>query len=170
MVPVGIASLSVDSRTNQPVVVLRPLTEAKGQGRILPIWIGHPEATAILLALEGAEPPRPLTHDLFRNVLETLDVVLERVEITRIEDGTFYAALILRGEERTLAIDARPSDSIALAVRTSAPDLRRRVGAWRRQRSLRRRRRGRARSTRRPRSRRCGASSRASTPSDVRRA
>jgi bifunctional DNase/RNase len=121
MVPVGIASLSVDSRTNQPVIVLRPITEAKGQGRILPIWIGHPEATAILLALEGAEPPRPLTHDLFRNVLETLDVVLERVEITRIEDGTFYAALILRGEERTLAIDARPSDSIALAVRTSAP-------------------------------------------------
>jgi uncharacterized protein len=121
MVPVGIASLSVDSRTNQPVIVLRPITEAKGQGRILPIWIGHPEATAILLALEGAEPPRPLTHDLFRNVLQTLDVVLERVEITRIEDGTFYAALILRGEERTLAVDARPSDSIALAVRTSAP-------------------------------------------------
>ena len=121
MVPVGIASLSVDSRTNQPVIVLRPLTETRGQGRILPIWIGNPEATAILLALEGAEPVRPMTHDLLRNLLETLDVVLERVEITRIEDGTFYAALILRGEERTLAIDARPSDSIALAVRTSSP-------------------------------------------------
>ncbi len=121
MVPVGIASLSVDSRTNQPVIVLRPLTEARGQGRILPIWIGHPEATAILLALEGAEPARPLTHDLLRNILETLDVVLERVEITRIEDGTFYAALVLRGEERTIAIDARPSDSIALALRTDSP-------------------------------------------------
>jgi bifunctional DNase/RNase len=121
MVPVDIASLSVDSRTNQPVIILKPVTEAKGHGRILPIWIGQPEATAILLALEGAEPARPLTHDLLRNVLESLDVVLERVEITRIEDGTFYAALILRGEERTLAVDARPSDSIALAVRTAAP-------------------------------------------------
>ncbi len=121
MVEVGIASLSVDSRTNQPVVVLRPLSEPIGQGRILPIWIGHPEATAILLAIEGAEPPRPLTHDLFSNVLKSLDVVLERIEITRIEDGTFYAALVLRGEERTLAIDARPSDSIALALRTAAP-------------------------------------------------
>jgi bifunctional DNase/RNase len=121
LVEVGIASLSVDSRTNQPVIVLRPVTEAKGQGRILPIWIGHPEAAAILFALEGTQLPRPLTHDLLRNVLETLDVVLERVEITRIEDGTFYAALILRGEERTLAVDARPSDSIALALRTAAP-------------------------------------------------
>ncbi len=121
MIQVGIASLSVDSRSNQPIVVLRPLSEPEGHGRILPIWIGQPEATAILLAIEGAIPPRPLTHDLLRNVIETLGVVLERIEITRIEDGTFYAALILRGEERTLAIDARPSDSIALALRTSAP-------------------------------------------------
>ena len=118
MVPVDILSISLDDRTDQPVIVLRPTS---GESRILPIWIGHPEATAILLALEGVEPPRPLTHDLLTNVLGGLDVVLERVEITRVEEGTFYAALVLRGEERTIAIDARPSDSIALAVRLRAP-------------------------------------------------
>lgn len=121
MVEVRLAALSVDSRTNQPVIVLRPLTEPSGAGRILPIWIGHPEATAIMLAIEDAEPPRPMTHDLFHNVLEAMDAYVERVEITRVEDGTFYAALIVRAEERSLAIDARPSDSIALAVRFGAP-------------------------------------------------
>ena len=121
MIQVRIASLAVDPRSNQPVIVLRPLEEEPGNGRVLPIWIGQPEATAILLAIEGVELPRPLTHDLMKNLLETLDSFLERVEITRVEDGTFYAALIVRSEERTLAIDARPSDSIALAVRTGAP-------------------------------------------------
>lgn len=120
MVHVRIASLSLDPRTNQPVIILRPV-EPPYEDRLLPIWIGHAEATAILLSLEGAEPPRPLTHDLMRNVLENLEVLVERVEVTRLEDGTFYAALVLRGEERTLAIDARPSDSIALAVRTGSP-------------------------------------------------
>lgn len=121
MVEVRLAALSVDSRTNQPVIVLRPLTEPVGAGRILPIWIGHPEATAIMLAIEDAEPPRPMTHDLFHHVLEALGAYVERVEITRVEDGTFYAALVVRTEDRTLAIDARPSDSIALAVRFGAP-------------------------------------------------
>lgn len=121
MVEVRLAALSVDERTQQPVIVLRPVTEPAGAGRILPIWIGHPEATAIMLAIEDAEPPRPMTHDLFRNVLMSLDAFVERVEITRVEEGTFYAALIVRSEERTLAIDARPSDSIALAVRFGAP-------------------------------------------------
>jgi bifunctional DNase/RNase len=88
---------------------------------VLPIWIGQPEATAILLALEAVELPRPLTHDLLKNVIETLNAYVERVEITRVQEGTFFAALILRAEERTLAIDARPSDSIALAVRCGAP-------------------------------------------------
>jgi bifunctional DNase/RNase len=121
MIEVRIASLALDPRTNQPVIVLKPLDEEPGEGRLLPIWIGHPEATAILLALEGAEPSRPLTHDLMRNVLQTLDAYVERVEITRVEEGTFFAALVLRAEERSIAIDARPSDSIALAVRMGAP-------------------------------------------------
>jgi len=88
---------------------------------VLPIWIGQPEATAILLAIEGVELPRPLAHDLLKDVIESLGAYIERIEITRVEEGTFFAALILRAEERTLAIDARPSDSIALAVRTGSP-------------------------------------------------
>ena len=121
MVPVRIASLALDPRSSQPVVILKPLDDGAGAGKLLPIWIGHPEATAILLALEGTEPPRPLTHDLMKNMLEALDSYVERVEITRVEDGTFFAAVTLRAEERTRIIDARPSDSIALAIRMGAP-------------------------------------------------
>jgi bifunctional DNase/RNase len=121
VIQVRIASLAVDPRTNQPVIILRPLEDEGEETRVLPIWIGQPEATAILLALEDVDLPRPLTHDLMKSVIETLGAYIERVEITRVEEGTFYAALIVRGEERTLAIDARPSDSIALAVRTGAP-------------------------------------------------
>lgn len=121
MIEVRLASLGVDSRSNSPVVILRPLDEEEGHNRVLPIWIGTPEATSILLALQGAEPPRPMTHDLMQNVVETLGYMVQRVEITRLEEGTFYAALVLRGEDQTFAIDARPSDSIALAIRTGAP-------------------------------------------------
>jgi len=121
MVPVRIASLAVDPRSSQPVIVLRPLDDPNGEGRLLPIWIGQPEATAILLALEGAELPRPLTHDLLKGVIEALGAYVERVEITRVEGGTFYAAVIIRAEERTVVVDARPSDSIALAIRMAAP-------------------------------------------------
>lgn len=118
---VRIASLAVDPRTEQPVLILKPLGEEPGEGRLLPIWIGQPEATAILLALEGVETSRPMTHDLLRNVIEGLDSVVDRVEINRVESGTFYAVLILRDEDRTYTIDARPSDSIAIAVRVGAP-------------------------------------------------
>jgi uncharacterized protein len=121
MMEVRIASLALDPRSNQPVVILKPLSEEVGEGKLLPIWIGHPEATAILLALEGAEPPRPFTHDLMRGMLEALDSYVERVDITRVEEGTFYAAITLRAEERTRIIDARPSDSIAIAIRMGAP-------------------------------------------------
>ncbi len=121
MVEVRIASLALDSRSNQPVIILKPLEDGPGEGKLLPIWIGHPEATAILLALEGAEPPRPFTHDLMREMLEALDAYVERVDITRVEEGTFYAAITLRAEERTRIVDARPSDSIAIAIRMGAP-------------------------------------------------
>lgn len=121
MIQVRIASLAVDPRSNQPVLLLRPLDEEPGASRLLPIWIGHPEATAILLAIEGVETPRPMTHDLLQGVVDALDAYVDRVEITRVEDGTFYAGIVLRGEERTRMVDARPSDSIALAVRTGSP-------------------------------------------------
>lgn len=119
MIPVRIHSLNVDATTNQPVIILRE----PESGKLLPIWIGHNEATAILLNLQQVEPPRPMTHDLLNNVIGELGFVVERVEITRLEDSTFYAAVVLRGEERTIAVDARPSDSIALAVRANAPLL-----------------------------------------------
>lgn len=122
MIPVGIASLSVDSASNQPVIILRPVEEEGATGRLVPIWIGQNEATAILLALQGIEPPRPMTHDLLKSVVESLGTQVLRVEITRIEAGTFYGLVVLDGPgDSVIEIDARPSDSIALAVRTGAP-------------------------------------------------
>jgi len=119
MIPVHIHSLGLDEQNDQPVLILR---EDDGH-RVVPIWIGHPEATAIMLAVQGIEPPRPLTHDLMMRIIETTGFVVERVEITRVEEGTFFAALVLRGEGRTLVVDARPSDSLALAVRAGCPVL-----------------------------------------------
>ena len=122
MIHVRIASLSVDSASNQPVIILRPIDEEAGGGGLVPIWIGQAEATAILLALQGIAPPRPMTHDLLRGVIESIGATLVRVEITRIEGGTFYASLVLsRADGTTVEVDARPSDSIALAVRTGTP-------------------------------------------------
>lgn len=119
MIQVHIHSLNIDALTNSPVVLLK---DASGEDdRLLPIWIGHAEAMAILLRIQGVEPPRPLTHDLLRDAVEALGFVVERVEITRLEESTFFAALVMRGEERRIALDARPSDSMALAVRTGAP-------------------------------------------------
>lgn len=118
---VRIASLAIDPRSEQPVIILKPLEEAPGEGVLLPIWIGQPEATSILLAVEGIPMKRPMTHDLLRDVIETLDTTVERVEITRVEEGTFYAVVVLRTGSGTRFVDARPSDSIALAVRTGAP-------------------------------------------------
>lgn len=114
---VTIYNLSIDVRTDQPVLILRSETD----GRLLPIWIGHSEAMAILLKLQGQTPPRPLTHDLMMSLLVGTGLTLERVEITRLEEGTFFAALKLDGPGGRATIDARPSDSIALAVRAEAP-------------------------------------------------
>ena len=99
--------------TNQPIVLLK---ETQGE-RYLPIWIGPMEATAIAYAQQGLVPVRPLTHDLMRDILEALDVQLRTVNITALRNGTFYADLIFsNGKE----VSARPSDSIALALRTGA--------------------------------------------------
>lgn len=98
---------------NQPVLLLR---ETKGD-RYLPIWIGAVEATAIAFAQQGVEPPRPLTHDLLRDVLEHFDHSLTRVEITTLDEGTFFAELVFADGS---TVSARPSDAIALALRTGA--------------------------------------------------
>jgi uncharacterized protein len=119
MIPVHIHSLGLDEANNQPVLMLR---EDDGH-RVVPIWIGHPEAMAIMLAVQGIEPPRPLTHDLMMRIVEATGFTVERVEITRVDEGTFFASIVLRSEDRTIAIDARPSDSLALAVRAGCPVL-----------------------------------------------
>jgi hypothetical protein len=103
---------------NTPVVILR---ETAGQRRILPILIGGPEAQSIHLAIEGVQPPRPLTHDLFRNVLDLLEVELVRVVITEMREHTYFAELHLRSERSEQTISSRPSDAIALAARVGAP-------------------------------------------------
>lgn len=118
---VRIASLALDPRTDQPVVLLKPLDEPAGTGVMLPIWIGQPEATAILIGLENIATARPMTHDLLAGTVRALGRSVDRVDITRVEEGTFFAVIHLSGEGSTTTLDARPSDSIALAVRMGAP-------------------------------------------------
>ncbi len=96
------------------------LREAEGRQRLLPIYIGSPEASSIHYALEGVEPPRPLTHDLFLVVLGELDATVSRVVITEIRDRTYHAALHLQTPSGEKVISARPSDAVALAVRDGA--------------------------------------------------
>lgn len=100
--------------SNQPIVLLREV----GGDRFLPIWIGAVEATAIAFAQQGVVPPRPMTHDLFKDVLDAVGVTLEQVRITEVRDNTYYAELVLSGG---LEVSSRPSDSIALALRTGSP-------------------------------------------------
>lgn len=124
MLQVRIAGLTLDATTEQPVLLLAPVNDGAEQheGRkALPIWIGNPEATAILLAIQGIEAPRPMTHDLLKDAIEATGYTLARIEITRLDGGTFYATLVLRGEGQEIELDARPSDSVALALRFSCP-------------------------------------------------
>ncbi len=109
--------LGIDLLTHDPVVILKDL-EGK---RYLPILIGPFEATAIALALEGTAVPRPLSHDLMRNLLESLSAKLEQVVVHDIKDSTFFAKLVVRTNGEVQEIDARPSDGIALALRMHAP-------------------------------------------------
>lgn len=117
MIEMKVAGIALDAATRSPIVLLRDATER----RALPIYIGQEQAKAIIGALEGQKPPRPLTHDLMVNFLETWNVTLERIVIHSLQDNTFYAVLILRQGEVKKEIDARPSDAIALALRTNSP-------------------------------------------------
>ena len=113
MIRLSLIGVRVEVPTNQPIVLLREESGA----RFLPIFIGSPEATAIVYALQGLDVPRPMTHDLFKNVLDDMKVALQKVEITELHDGTFYAEIELDREGTTSRISSRPSDAIALAVR-----------------------------------------------------
>jgi uncharacterized protein len=112
-----IYGVSFDMVGKQPIVLLKT---AEGN-RFLPIWIGHPEAAAILMKLQGASTPRPMTHDLLADLLEQLDASCERVSVTELRDNTFYASITLSVNGAEIEIDSRPSDALALAVRTDAP-------------------------------------------------
>ena len=112
-----IYGVSFDMVGKQPIVLLKAVESNK----FLPIWIGHPEAAAILMKLQGATTPRPMTHDLLSDVLGELEVECTRVSVTELRDNTFYASISLRSGARELEIDSRPSDALALAVRSGAP-------------------------------------------------
>jgi bifunctional DNase/RNase len=109
--------VSFDVSSKQPIVLLK----TEEGNRYLPIWIGHPEAAAILMKLQNAELPRPMTHDLLMSILGQLDARLERVLVTELRDNTFYAIINLETGAGKMDVDSRPSDAIALAVRADAP-------------------------------------------------
>lgn len=114
MLDLEVVGVRVEMPSNNPIVLLRE----RGSGRYLPIWVGAVEATAIAYAQQGIVPPRPLTHDLLRDMLGALGVTVTEVRITALEDGVFYAVIALStGTE----VSARPSDAIALALRVDAP-------------------------------------------------
>lgn len=117
MIKMNIVGVRVELPTNQPIVLLQ---ENEGD-RFLPIWIGAFEATAIAFAVQGVETARPMTHDLFKNVLDDLDVGVERVLINDLVDGTFFAEITMIADGDKHVISARPSDAIALAVRMDVP-------------------------------------------------
>mgnify|MGYP000853762609 FL=1 len=115
MVAMQVVGVRIEMPSNQPIVLLKEIDGV----RFLPIWVGAVEATAIAFAQQGVEPPRPLTHDLMNNLLELLDATLTAVHMTEIKDGIFYATMLLRDSNGgQLTISARPSDAIALAVRS----------------------------------------------------
>ena len=112
-----IYGVSFDMVGKQPIVLLK----TRDGNKFLPIWIGHPEAAAILMKLQGANTPRPMTHDLISDMLAELEVTCTRVAVTELRENTFYAAITLQLNGREIEIDSRPSDALALAVRTGAP-------------------------------------------------
>jgi bifunctional DNase/RNase len=116
-IEVRIRGLMIDPNTNMPIVVLKDVASET----VMPIWVGIPEAQAIAIEIEKIAFPRPLTHDLLRNLIRHLNAQLERVVITELRDETFFAVLWLRQESEPITVDARPSDAIALALRADCP-------------------------------------------------
>jgi len=112
-----IYGVSFDVIGKQPIVLLKTVEGNK----FLPIWIGHPEAAAILIKLQGTELPRPMTHDLLTSIIGRFEADVARITVTELKESTFYATLTLTKEGEMIDIDSRPSDALALAVRTDAP-------------------------------------------------
>ena len=119
LIEMTIKGLMVDPITNTPIVILKD----KEGDRVLPIWVGIFEANAIALQIENIATPRPMTHDLLRNIIGDLEGRVDRVVVSDLKDNTFYAVIHLTVRGERVAIDARPSDAIALALRTRAPIL-----------------------------------------------
>jgi bifunctional DNase/RNase len=113
----SIYGVSFDVVGKQPIVLLKTV----GGNKFLPIWIGHAEAAAILMKLQGNETPRPMTHDLMTQILGELSAEVTRITVTELRENTFYARITLRAQAAELEIDSRPSDALALAVRSDAP-------------------------------------------------
>ncbi len=118
MVEVRLRAVRVDLQSNTPVLLLQ---EPEGVGRTLPIFIGAPEATAIAFALQGMDTPRPMTHDLIRDLLDALGATVARVIVTELRGSTYYAEIVLDQGGRELSVSSRPSDAVAVAVRTGSP-------------------------------------------------
>jgi len=116
MIPMEVVGVRVEMPSNQPIVLLKEISGS----RFLPIWVGAVEATAIAFSQQGIQPPRPLTHDLMKDLLERLHATLTAVHLTELRDGVFYAELLLAAKDAELVISARPSDAIALALRTQS--------------------------------------------------
>lgn len=117
MIKSKIGGLALDITTNSPVVTVRPIDSEK----VLPIWIGHYEAWAIGMEISGIAPKRPLTHDLINSVVTAMGGKIVRVEITELKEQTFYARIHVSLNGQTITVDARPSDSLALALKAKAP-------------------------------------------------
>jgi len=117
MVKMEIKGLLMDPVSNMPVVILRDA----GDGIFLPIWVGIFEANAIAIAMERISTPRPMTHDLIRNVLAGLDAQVHKVVVTELKEDTFYAVIWMESEGRIISVDSRPSDALALALRVDCP-------------------------------------------------
>lgn len=117
MIRMKVTGLTIDPFTNMPIIILKDFEEKMA----LPIWIGLIEASAIATELEKIQLARPMTHDLLRNILNELDVDVSRVEVNDLADNTFYAKVFLRKDDEEFVMDARPSDAIAIALRTSSP-------------------------------------------------
>ena len=112
-----IYGVSFDVIGKQPIVLLKTMEG----NRFLPIWIGHPEAAAILIKLQGTKLPRPMTHDLLTSIIGSFEADVARITVTELKESTFYATLTLNKDGNEIEIDSRPSDALALAVRTEAP-------------------------------------------------
>src|SRR6476661_8785168 len=117
LIEMTIKGLMVDPITNTPIVILKD----KEGDRVLPIWVGIYEANAIALQIENVSTPRPMTHDLLKNVITDLKGSIRKIVVSDLKDNTFFALIYLEVNGETVAIDARPSDAIALALRARAP-------------------------------------------------